>query len=83
MGSLAAIEAAIRQAGVKIDSLRVSPAGAGNEDRVEITLGSVADDRAVRLLDQLRALPGTRLASYAAGSQLPTPGGDVGGSDEK
>lgn len=70
-GSLAAIEAAINQAGVSIDSLRVQPAGDGGEDRVEITLGPVADTRATLLLDRLRALEGTRLVTYAVGSQSP------------
>lgn len=84
LGSLAGIEAAINQAGATIESLRVRPTGDDNEDRVEITLESVADDRAVRLLEQLRAMPGTRLVTYAAGSKASTSSGsDAAGSDEE
>lgn len=81
VGSLASIEAAIRQAGVRIESVRVRPAGDGNEDQVQITLGAVADDRAIRLLDQIRAMPGTRLVSYAAGGQPDADSADAAGSD--
>ena len=75
VGSLAEIEAVISHAGVRIESLRVRPSGHENADRVEITLGAVADDRALRLLEQLRALQGARLVTYAAGSQPPASGG--------
>jgi putative Mg2+ transporter-C (MgtC) family protein len=73
-GSLAGIEAAASQAGVTIESLRVRPASGGREDRVEIALGPVADSRATMLLEQLRAMEGTRLVTYAVGNQSPTPG---------
>jgi putative Mg2+ transporter-C (MgtC) family protein len=63
-GSLAGVEAAASQAGVTIESLRVRPASGGKEDRVEIALGPIADSRAMFLLEQLRAMEGTRLVSY-------------------
>jgi putative Mg2+ transporter-C (MgtC) family protein len=63
-GSLAGVEAAASQAGVTIESLRVRPASGGKEDRVEIALGPIADSRAMILLEQLRAMEGTRLVSY-------------------
>jgi putative Mg2+ transporter-C (MgtC) family protein len=83
VGSLAAIETAVSEAGLTVDSLRVSPDGDGNEDRVEIILGVVADNRAVRLLDRLRAMPGTRLIVYTAGTHLAKLGaGDTDEDDE-
>ena len=82
-GSLAGIEAAISQAGVSIQSLRVRPASGGKEDRVEIALGPVEDAQAALLLEQLRALAGTRLVAYAMGSQSPASGGATSESDEE
>jgi putative Mg2+ transporter-C (MgtC) family protein len=72
-GSLAGIEAAASQAGVTIESLRVRPASGGKEDRVEIALGPVADARATMLLEQLRAMEGTRLVTYTVDDQSQSP----------
>jgi len=63
-GRLASIEAAIRNAGVGIESLRVRPVGDGSEDRVEIGLTPISDARAALLLDHLGALEGTSLVAY-------------------
>ncbi len=82
-GSLAGIEAAIAHAGVSIESLRVRPASGGSEDRVEIALGPVADAQAATLLDQLRALEGTRLVAYAMDNHSPVLGGSRPESDEE
>ncbi|MCA9878722.1 MAG: MgtC/SapB family protein [Thermomicrobiales bacterium] len=79
-GSLAAIETAVREAGVSIESLRVRPAHGGREDRVEIALGPVADARATWLLEQLRAQQGTQLITYVIGNQPPATG-PVAGTD--
>jgi putative Mg2+ transporter-C (MgtC) family protein len=73
IGSLAGIEAAISQAGVGIESLRVRPAGDGGEDRVEIALSPVSDARAAMLLERLRALKGTRLVTYDMGGMPSVP----------
>lgn len=67
-GSLASVEAAIRQAGVRIESLRVQPMPGGQEDRVDIVLEPIPNAQATRLLDQVRALAGTTLDSYTMGS---------------
>lgn len=82
-GSLAGIEAAISQAGVSIESLRVRPASSGGEDRVEIALGPVAESRAAHLLEQLRTMEGTRLVAYDMGSQAPPVSGFRPGSHEE
>lgn len=74
-GNLSSIEEAIKHAGVHIESLRVRPAGGGNEDRVEIALAPLADKRAALLLEQLRALDGIRLVAYDMGGPPPPPGG--------
>lgn len=63
-GRLASIEAAISNAGVGIESVRVRPASDGSEDRVEIGLARVSDARAALLLDHLGALEGTSLVAY-------------------
>jgi putative Mg2+ transporter-C (MgtC) family protein len=81
-GTLAGIEAAISQAGVNIESLRVRPASGGSEDRVEIALGPVTDSRAAYLLEQLRALEGTRLVAYDMGSQAAVLSGARPGNHE-
>jgi putative Mg2+ transporter-C (MgtC) family protein len=68
-GSLASIESVIRQAGVSIESLRVQPVNGGLEDRIDIALGPLPDTQATKLLDQVRALEGATLITYAMGSQ--------------
>ncbi len=68
-GGLASIESVIRQAGVSIESLRVQPVNGGLEDRIDIALGPVPDTQATKLLDQVRALEGATLITYAMGSQ--------------
>jgi putative Mg2+ transporter-C (MgtC) family protein len=72
-GSLTAIEAAVAQAGVSLQSLRLRPAHGGSEDRVELDLGAIPDATATKLLETLRGLEGTRLMSYTMGVRRPEP----------
>ena len=86
-GSLAAVEAAVAQAGVSLQSMRVRPIHDETEDRVELDLGPVSNARAAALLERLRELEGTRLVTYTMGVKRPLaptislPGSRDGGED--
>lgn len=74
VGSLGAVENAVAQAGVRLQSLRVRPVRDGSEDRVELDLGPLPNARASALLETLRTLEGTRLVAYTMGATRSSPG---------
>jgi putative Mg2+ transporter-C (MgtC) family protein len=66
-GNLAAVEATIHQAGLRLRGLRLRPARGGSEDRLELEFAALPPDRASDLLDALRKLAGVRLVTYTLG----------------
>lgn len=66
-GRLAQVEAAVAGANLDLRGLRLRPIRGGQEDRVDLELGTVAPQQAARLIDTLRHLDGVRLVSYSLG----------------
>ena len=64
---LLAVESAIAAGGVEMRGLRLRPARAGAEDRVEIDLGVTREGAVGALLETLRDLEGVRVVTYTRG----------------
>lgn len=70
-GRLAAIEAAVSQAGFDLRGLQLRPVRGDKSDRVALDLGPLPPAHVASLIDTLRNLEGVQVVSYSLGEQRP------------